>query len=954
MKRIIAAAMAVVLLSSCVTKAEITMQDQVGQTQFIPLKADGTSAWPNQVLVDVVAPGSVAEKAGLRTGDIVLSIDNQSPFGSSHAMSILNNTISAYLEIERDGVISSVQIERRGLYGMSFKDSNPPPDKFWATGAETRLLVTNPWYEAFPYSVKPLATWNRPADETPGTGFKSLLAGISFSFALIFGIVGIVEVIEPNAIGNGSGPVFGPWALGFSAVSGLLLIDMFTQKSYMPFKNGVKVEDAKFLENSLYDSAWFNKVTGLNPYGITRDGIFPDGSKFTGRITDGKKQGAGVFFLPQQGIAIDGSWQNDRLEGDAKEYYAEQYTIKTIKQLASYRQGQAHGYALAFTAEGRAESIKLFDSGKELESLAYPGKPVQDLVPGMYYLGPVQQGLAHGTGIARTLDGRIQYTGNFSNGWLTQGSKLFADGGKMEGSFSQQHLVNGTLTRADGYSARGQFNNGSLIQGYIRIADGSAMEGRFVDGTLQSPGKIWNAAGDVYTGSFDQYQRPHGQGSLVYRNGDSYEGSFVAGLSEGQGVYRFKAGDIYTGSFRNGVFEGEGRLVRQNGESIDGSFRNNLPHGMAIYRMGNQPPERAEYYEGSRIDQAYLIRMQNEALRIQEEQRLEQARRAREAEQAAREAEEAAARSASAARSAPQTNSWATDLIGALQEVGREQEKSVQELKQQIQQDYDAAIRQSNESRSSSTSSYSGSTSAASTGTRSQPAAPAPTYQAPASGSFGTSGTSRSGDNSGQAALDSKEQRWNALVASFGTINFPVTLDPSRWSGNFNKHAVTIPLSIGARRGQFGSPASLRLEWDLDDSPNGPNGWIYIWIEQNKGTVFVGNQQYSVPGSGLDTAMIPSLANGQTVEISFDIFDATDRRLGRLSTRETLLGNRPSAGKLFGYVKDKLVESGQLSRDVNLQGPLKLGNVEVRGIAFTESQYNRFLQEYKRALMATW
>jgi hypothetical protein len=165
---------------------------------------------------------------------------------------------------------------------------------------------------------------------------------------------------------------------------------------------------------------------------------------------------------------------------------------------------------------------------------------------------------------------------------------------------------------------------------------------------------------------------------------------------------------------------------------------------------------------------------------------------------------------------------------------------------------------------------------------------------------------------------------------------------------------VSLPLTIGPRRSQFGTPATLKIEWDLFAEPNSPNSFIRIWAEQNKSTLFVGNQQYSVPGAGLDSSIVPSLGQGQTVDISFDVFDATDSRLGRLSVQEALLGARPLVGKLIGYLKTKLENSGQIAKGSTIQGPLKIGNVEVTGISFTQSQYNAFLTHYRQALTATW
>ena len=107
-------------------------------------------------------------------------------------------------------------------------------------------------------------------------------------------------------------------------------------------------------------------------------------------------------------------------------------------------------------------------------------------------------------------------------------------------------------------------------------------------------------------------------------------------------------GTKYAGDFKNGKYEGQGVITRPNGEKYEGSFSNGLPHGLGIYFNGDQV-ERCEYYQGKRIDQAYLIRQENErnlaALRDEREKaakekadRAEQTRIAQERQAAAQKA----------------------------------------------------------------------------------------------------------------------------------------------------------------------------------------------------------------------------------------------------------------------------------------------------------------------------
>jgi len=742
--------------------------------------------------------------------------------------------------------------------------------------------------------------------------------------------------------------------LGVGAFGGFTLPSFMPQDFYPP----VYLDIAR---QYVYDERGYHKTTGLDRYGVTKDGRFPDGSRFSGRVVQGKKEGAGTWTSADGFKTLTGTFTADLAEGLGIERVA---SGSTLSFFGTYQKGLRNGVGIEFDAQGKPERLTRYATGgKVAESTAYTPEPVIGADRG-YFLGAgIQNGLAEGAGKVLSLDGRVSQEGTFRQGYLVSGKKTLPDGGVQQGNFTM----------------------GQLTQGNWRRSNGTAAEGTWVDDRVQSPAKLWSSNGDVYTGPFDSSLRPSGSGSMAYASGDSYRGNFLDGRPQGNGTYTFKNGDSYSGEFQNGTFSGQGKLVRKSGETIEGGFKNGVPHGLAIYKLGSVV-ERAEYYEGARIDQAFQMRQAAERERMrQEEERLAAEHRRREEEdRKKREAEEQEEREYEAymAQRSPDSN-FGPDLLDQLQQTTSDfsawadQNSAEFDATLKSIDSYNQSVREANaktssgssypsysSGSSSSSGSYSSSSASSSSsgsgssGHASTAAAPAPSYQAPSSsGSFGGGASSSSSSASASAAkpaAGTKDQRWNTVVSSFGTINFPVRLDPARQVGNYNKHSMSLPLTIGPRRGQFGTPATIKVEWDLYADPNTPNSFIRIWVEQNKSTLFVGNQQYSVPSAGLESSIVPSLGQGQTVEISFDVFDATDSRLGRLSVQDALLGARPSVGKLLGYLRTKLENSGQLAKGATIQGPLKIGNVEVTGISFTQSQYNAFLTHYKQGLMATW
>lgn len=143
----------------------------------------------------------------------------------------------------------------------------------------------------------------------------------------------------------------------------------------------------------------------------------------------------------------------------------------------------------------------------------------------------------------------------------------------------------------------GVFKNGVLVSGSLVTQDGTRYVGTFTDEVLVS-------------------------GRIDGRDGSRYEGPLAGGLPDGRGKVTTADGTTYAGDFKAGLYDGQGTIARPDGEKYEGTFRAGKPHGIGIYFNG-QTIERCEYYDGMRIDQAYLIKIENEkqleALRAERE-----------------------------------------------------------------------------------------------------------------------------------------------------------------------------------------------------------------------------------------------------------------------------------------------------------------------------------------------
>lgn len=264
-----------------------------------------------------------------------------------------------------------------------------------------------------------------------------------------------------------------------------------------------------------YDDQGFHKETGFNKFGVNRQGVFVDGSRFIGHIDRGVKTGYGTLISPE-GDKYTGNFVNDVLAGygvsrmvDGSEYYGFwDRGIKTGMGILYDREGSAFLQEWKKGALVKSEPHNLGISGSRYDWL--------------YLSGSGRNGLADGRGDAVTKDGKVRIVGGqFSRGRLIEGKMLFQDGTVYEGRFDGDLLLEGMITKKNGQVYEGTLSNGVPFgQGKLRKPDGSE-----------------------YTGNFENGM-PRGEGELTFPNGDSYRGPFADGMPHGEGMYRFRSGDV--------------------------------------------------------------------------------------------------------------------------------------------------------------------------------------------------------------------------------------------------------------------------------------------------------------------------------------------------------------------------------------------------------------------------
>lgn len=607
-------------MSSCVTPGMVQVVPEVSDATIVKVTPSGTPLARSTVSVHSVVTGSAADTAGIRQGDVILTIDGQTVIDHNHALSLIRNRQKAHFVISRNGTTESYPVEWPGVLGVRLVSTAPSgAQSFKGSGSSFDVMVNHPDYNSFTHKVEPAYTLSE-AQRTAMVGRTIGMMALG-GLMMILGNIGIqgYEKEQENPTGyNGTvsstaslGLVFGILSTSFGASLLILSPVMAAVRPVGTWNTKSTVTSSSFNSHAIFDSSGYNRKTGVDRWGVTSDGRFPDGSRWDGAVVQGKKEGPGMFITADGTRAYVGTYSNNTLNGLASIHSVLNNAPAAIISVGQFTNDIPSGSFIEFDSSGKPAFLIQYLSGNPQNRVPYPPAPVSQNTDMLWLGSQIIAGKASGDGVAVNMSTGEKWEGNFENGQIRRGTRYFPNG-RVE---------------------RGEFTNGQLTRGLAVNPDGTGGEGTWRNGVIVSPGKLFFIDRSVYEGDFNSSNVPHGEGVIIWANGDNYTGTWRNGVPEGRGRYNFGSGTTYTGEFVAGQFQGKGIIVKTNGESFDGEFYQGQPHGMGIHKFGNSI-ERAEYYEGRRIDQLYLIRQEREKDRIERARQEEIAQERRRQEEA--------------------------------------------------------------------------------------------------------------------------------------------------------------------------------------------------------------------------------------------------------------------------------------------------------------------------------
>ena len=384
--------------------------------------------------------------------------------------------------------------EKTGTGAAKFKGSEPVHS----------VLITHPDYDDFQAEIKAESVSHYKA----GTAFSCFgagIGGICLMLALPFSIMSVVmkdsDVPEDREAAENFGKLSIPLLAGGTA--GLLA-------PLLPVKRWKSDYYADVSSLSHYNDAGFHEVTGFNIYGVNSKGFFKDGSRFSGRIVEGKKSGYGVY-TKLDGEKITGNFTNDKLNG-----YGRITDTDGSRSYGRWYEGRRGGPSVLIKKDG-SQVYQFWKADIMTSSFPRDSKVLSYRYKWVFLGRGSSNGFASGTGDAVTED--LKYSiqkGTFVNGRLTSGSLIYPDRTVFSGTFQNDYLVSGKVQYPDRSRYEGQLKN--------NIPDGK--------------GTLYFKNGGSYTGYF-RNGKFNGNGKLVKASGESYEGPFVNGKPHGKGYYKY-------------------------------------------------------------------------------------------------------------------------------------------------------------------------------------------------------------------------------------------------------------------------------------------------------------------------------------------------------------------------------------------------------------------------------
>jgi len=279
--------------------------------------------------------------------------------------------------------------------------------------------------------------------------------------------------------------------------------------------------------------------------GVTEPQIltYANGDVYFGQVLEGQMQGKGVYtFSPQ------GEWAGQRYEGD---FWADQF----------------HGLGTIYYPDGAVEYC-VYRNNKKLGQQEH-----YEYSNGDTYIGTMKEGLPHGAGLYRWVEGGPSYFGAMKNSLLHGLGHYFWDDGTTRAMvlYAGQPIDDQREFRFDnGDTYLGTLKNGTP-HGFGEYHFSGEYAGHIIFGPFRNG--VMHGLMDSYypDGTFKETVYINGsyageQETIHYENGDQFIGVVVNGIPEHYGKYVFalngpNSGHVYLGEFKTGLFHGEGEYT---------------------------------------------------------------------------------------------------------------------------------------------------------------------------------------------------------------------------------------------------------------------------------------------------------------------------------------------------------------------------------------------------------
>ena len=134
-------------------------------------------------------------------------------------------------------------------------------------------------------------------------------------------------------------------------------------------------------------------------------------------------------------------------------------------------------------------------------------------------------------------------------------------------------------------------------QGTMNYRDGRLYSGEWRQGRWHGHGHAIFANGDSYIGQYENDQR-HGHGRYEWADGRVYDGGFKFDHRQGSGSYTWPDGAVYTGDFAKGLRHGKGRYIFADGSCYMGGWKEGKYHGQGECVWSDGRKYSGNWYKG--------------------------------------------------------------------------------------------------------------------------------------------------------------------------------------------------------------------------------------------------------------------------------------------------------------------------------------------------------------------